>query len=106
MIPGASTNCKMDPKYRLDTAMEELVIRKLNCNIPWSLAKVEGLEDCTNFEEYFKINIESQNEIIKLPRKCEHGVWTAQHYDEVLYNGTNEIEVGLMASTKKVPKLF
>ena len=89
--------------------MEELIIRKLNCNIPWSTTKVRELKNCTSptdFQDYFKTVVESQSEILRLPSKCKHSIWRAQHYDEVLYEGSNKIVIGLMTSTKKVTRYF
>ena len=104
-MPGASTNCKKDPKYIPDLEMEDNVIKKAKCIPKWSRTKYRGLNYCkseSDFERYFEANIESQERISNLPNKCNYNTWTALHYEEEKMEGNTTLQIILISINPKV----
>ena len=108
-MPGASTNCKHDTDYVPDFEMEEMVIRKTECIPKWSTIEYNGLNYCTkesDFERYFKANIESQEFIANLPNKCKYNTWNALHYEEEKTEGNTTLQIILISINPKVSLKF
>ena len=67
--------CNPSEDYIPDKDIEEIVIRQVGCNLPWSHLKLDGLKTCTSevdFDNYFTELEKSQEKIMTKSKKCKY----------------------------------
>ena len=97
--------CNPNEDYIPDKEIEEIVIRQVGCNLPWSQFELEGLKTCQSeldFENYFTELEKSQEEILTKSKKCKYIAWHALHYDDETYEGNSELEIELLGLRNEV----
>ena len=97
--------CNPSEDYIPDKDIEEIVIRQVGCNLPWSHLKLDGLKTCTSevdFDNYFAELEKSQEKIMTKSKKCKYIAWHALHYDDETFEGNNELEIELLGLRNEV----
>ena len=59
--------------------------KRINCSLPWSRYKFEGMEDCqteNDFERYLHTIVKLKPIIKTVPKKCTFKTWTPFPYTE------------------------
>ena len=74
----------------------EVITKRMNCSLPWSQFKLEGMKDCkseNDFEHYLDTIVKFQSKIKKVTKKCRYKTWTPLPYSESSINGKNMLIV-------------
>ena len=77
--------CIMDDNYNTDKEIMNLISRQINCSLPWSEIKFEGMKECkseNDFDNYLKMIFKRQQVIKQVPPKCKFKAWTPMPYRE------------------------
>ena len=77
--------CMKDEGFSPDWVIMKLITEEINCSLPWSKVKVEGLKDCNTeieFERYLTTLVKLQRKIEKIPKKCTFKTWTPLPYSD------------------------
>ena len=101
------SNCNSDDGYMPDHVMEELLLTKLKCNLPWSSNLNKDLHTCKSeeeFELYLRALDQLQLQFQETAQKCIFFKWNLKHYDnrdETLVNGS-QLKIHLQAVDREV----
>ena len=85
--------CVINKSYNPDRVIMKLITKQINCSIPWSNFKLEGMKDCkseNDFELYLDTIVKLQSKIKKVPKKCMFKTWTPLPYSEGSTDGNKE----------------
>ena len=77
--------CIMDDNYNTDKEIMKLISKQINCTLPWSEIKFEGMKECkseNDFDNYLKMISERQHDIKQIRPKCKFKTWTPMPYRE------------------------
>ena len=103
-IPEAE-NCNPEETYDPDFELDKLLADKIGCLLPWSHFKINGIRTCqqeTDFEKYFESYHSIQEDIQKIPKKCNVPRWILTHYDGDTVDGNNELVLDLISMSNEV----
>ena len=84
-ISKEEEKCMKGKGFSPDSMTMKLLTEEINCTLPWSKLKFEGLKDCKTeieFERYLTTIVRRQRKIEKIPKKCTFKVWTPLPYSE------------------------
>ena len=84
-ISKEEEKCMKGKGFSPDWVIMKLLTEKINCSLPWSTYKVEGMNDCKTeieFERYLATILKLQRKIEKIPKKCTYKTWTPFPYSE------------------------
>lgn len=96
--------CIKDERYNPDRETTNLIAEKINCSLPWSQFKREGMKDCrteNDYERYLDTIVKLQSKIKKIPTKCKYKTWIPYPYSESSVDGlktTVVVELSLIDS--------
>ena len=82
--------CIMDDNYNTDKEIMKLISKQINCTLPWSEIKFEGMKECkseNDFDNYLKMISERQHDIKQIRPKCKFKTWTPMPYREESIDG-------------------
>ena len=88
--------CFKAKSYNPDRTIMKGITEKINCSLPWSQFKVEGMKDCkteNDFERYLDTIVKLQRKIKEVPKKCTFKTWTPLPYSESSIDGKNTLIV-------------
>ena len=88
--------CVKDKSYNPDRAIMKQITEQINCSLPWSQFKLEGMEDCkseNDFEFYLSTIVKLQSKIKKVPKKCTFKTWTPLPYSKSSTDGKDTLIV-------------
>ena len=88
--------CFKAKSYNPDRTIMKGITEKINCSLPWSQFKVEGMKDCkteNDFERYLDTIVKLQRKIKEVPKKCTFKTWTPLPYSESSIDGQNTVIV-------------
>ena len=88
--------CMKDEGFSPDWVIMKRLTEEINCSLPWSKVKVEGLKDCNTeieFERYLTTLVKLQRKIEKIPKKCTFKVWTPLPYSESSKDDTDTMVI-------------
>ena len=63
----------------------KLISKQINCTLPWSKIKFEGMKECkseNDFDNYLKMISQRQRDIKQVPPKCKFKTWTPIPYNK------------------------
>ena len=84
-ISKEQEKCMKAEGFSQDSMIMKLLTEEINCSLPWSKVRVEGMKDCkteNEFERYLTTLIKLQRKIEKIPKKCTFKTWTPLPYSE------------------------
>ena len=96
VISNEVHKCFKDKSYNPDRTIVKGITEKINCSLPWSQFKVEGMKDCkteNDFERYLDTIVKLQRKIKEVPKKCTFKTWTPLPYSESSIDGQNTVIV-------------
>ena len=88
--------CVINKSYNPDRVIMKLITKQINCSIPWSNFKLEGMKDCkseNDFELYLDTIVNLQSKLKKVPKKCKFKTWTPLPYSEGSTDGNKKTKI-------------
>ena len=85
LISKEGRECITDENYNPDKEIMKLISKQINCTLPWSKIKFEGMKECkseNDFDNYLKMISERQHDIKQIRPKCKFKTWTPMPYRE------------------------
>ena len=90
LISKEGRECITDENYNPDKEIMKLISKQINCTLPWSKIKFEGMKECkseNDFDNYLKMISERQHDIKQIRPKCKFKTWTPMPYREESIDG-------------------
>ena len=106
-ISSEGKGCDDGENYNPDSAIMELITKEINCSLPWSNHKFEGIKECKtedDFRGYLKTICNQQRQIKQVPKKCRHKKWEPSQYEKSTESGESKVTVDLLLVDSKVGK--
>ena len=72
------SNCTSQEGFNPDEEMTKLISQKINCSLPWSSFKIQGLKECnteTDFDNYLIALDDLQDAFKEIGKKCYYKSW-------------------------------
>ena len=82
--------CRRNGIYNPDRKMMLATARRINCSLPWSKHKFNGIKNCrteNDFERYLHTIPTLKHVIEAIPKKCTFKTWTPMPYSESSTDG-------------------
>ena len=106
-ISKQEEKCRRTENYNPDRKIMKSLARYINCSLPWSIYKFNGVRECqteNDFERYLHEIVKLKPVIENLPKKCIFKTWTPLPYSESSTDGdktTVVVELTMIASKVK-----
>ena len=106
-ISKEGEKCKKIGSYNPDRKIMKAIARYINCSLPWSIYKFNGMKECqteSDFERYLHEIVKLKPLIEMMPKKCTFKTWTPMPYSESSTDGdktTVVVELTLIDSKVK-----
>ena len=84
-ISKQEEKCRKYERYNPDGKIMKAIARYINCSLPWSIYKFNGMKECqteSDFERYLHEIVKLKPVIKALPKKCTFKTWTPLPYSE------------------------
>ena len=90
------SNCTNQEGFNPDEEMTKLISEHINCSLPWSSFKIEGLNECkveSDFDHYLKALEDLQDAFKEIVMKCKYKSWQLFPIIEIPIDGNGTTSI-------------